>query len=659
MVTPRTFVELSLATTPFPTDYSRAFQVSVSNDGTNFGTPIATGAGTATPTTISFAPQTARFVRVTLTAAAANLWSIADFDVITTTLPRTGWFATATSTSGSNAAANALDGVATTKWTSAGAQTGQSFQVDMAARQTFSQLTLDSGSSPNNFPRSYSVFVSNDSTNFGTAVVTGTATASPVIINLPAQFAQYIKITAGTNAASWTIAELTVTGQPTVQTTLPRSGWTATATSTSSTTTTAGALDGNAATRWTSAGAQTGQSFTVDMLALRTFNQITADAGTTSTQFPRHYSLFVSNDGVNFGSAVGSGTVSGALAVINPPTQTARYVKIVQDATNTNPWSIQELNVFGPSVAQSGWNATASSTGGTDLALNAIDGSMGTRWTSAAAQTNGQTFQVDLGAAQTFNQVTLDAGTSTGNYPRGYSVSVSADGTTFGAPVATGVGSSQLVTINFATTTARAIRITQTGTAANAWSIHELNVARIAQPCDTVTCTASDTCHTSTCDPNTGLCSNQVRPDGQACNDGNVCTLGETCQAGVCKQAPTITCVAGDSVTFYQSFENGTTVEIAGGPKIPYDGPTTIVEAPGLFGKGADGSTSANISYGDATGTSINLAKPGSLSYWFKNEKRWRGAVGVRRHRRFCSHQDGHKRGACVSRRLFRIRRCG
>ena len=62
-----------------------------------------------------------------------------------------------------------------------------------------------------------------------------------------------------------------------------------------------------------------------------------------------------------------------------------------------------------------------------------------------------------MGTALTFNQLTLDAGTTPSNYPRNYSVLVSNDGTTFATAVPTGTGTGQLVTINLLTQTARFI----------------------------------------------------------------------------------------------------------------------------------------------------------------------------------------------------------
>ena len=132
---------------------------------------------------------------------------------------------------------------------------------------------------------------------------------------------------------------------------------------------------------------------------------------------------------------------------------------------------------FGAALSRNGWVVSAS-VGGSSAA-NAIDGDISTRWTSGVSQTNGMWFQVDTGLwpAPTFNQIVLDAGTSTSDYPRGYQVNVSNDGSNWGSPVTTGAGSSAVTTINFASQTARYIRVTQTGSVPGLWwSIHEFNV---------------------------------------------------------------------------------------------------------------------------------------------------------------------------------------
>jgi hypothetical protein len=48
--------------------YPRAYEVTVSTDGTTWSAPVAQGQGTGPTTVIAFAPVQARFVRITQTA---------------------------------------------------------------------------------------------------------------------------------------------------------------------------------------------------------------------------------------------------------------------------------------------------------------------------------------------------------------------------------------------------------------------------------------------------------------------------------------------------------------------------------------------------------------------------------------------------------------
>ncbi len=76
-----------------------------------------------------------------------------------------------------------------------------------------------------------------------------------------------------------------------------------------------------------------------------------------------------------------------------------------------------------------------------------------------------------------------------------------------------------------------------------------------------VTCTASDQCHDAgTCDTGTGVCSNPVKANGTTCNDGNACTTSDTCQAGACSAGTTVTCTASDQCHTAGTCDPGTGV---------------------------------------------------------------------------------------------------
>jgi fibronectin type 3 domain-containing protein len=78
-----TFYQIVLNVTNSPNDDPVGYRVNLSNDGTNWGSPVAAGSGTPYVTTISFPTNTARFIRVTLTAnSGGGWWSIDEFNVL-------------------------------------------------------------------------------------------------------------------------------------------------------------------------------------------------------------------------------------------------------------------------------------------------------------------------------------------------------------------------------------------------------------------------------------------------------------------------------------------------------------------------------------------------------------------------------------------------
>jgi glucosylceramidase len=111
-------------------------------------------------------------------------------------------------------------------------------------------------------------------------------------------------------------------------------------------------------------------------------------------------------------------------------------------------------------------------------AADAVDDDATTRWTTGAAQAPGQYLQVDLGSLQTIRRIVLDTGADTGDFPRGYTLSLSADGRHWGRPVAAGAGSGQRTTIDFPATRARFARIALTAAAPSWWSVADLRAYR-------------------------------------------------------------------------------------------------------------------------------------------------------------------------------------
>ena len=105
-----------------------------------------------------------------------------------------------------------------------------------------------------------------------------------------------------------------------------------------------------------------------------------------------------------------------------------------------------------------------------------MDDDASTRWSSEAAQAQGQYLQVDLGRNRDFRRVAIDSGGNLGDYARDWQLETSRDGTSW-RTVASGQSTGQLTTIDVRTS-ARFLRITSTGAASNWWSIADIRLYR-------------------------------------------------------------------------------------------------------------------------------------------------------------------------------------
>jgi hypothetical protein len=442
----------------------------------------------STPSSIGVAADDEASNRSGMTAVPANLPFSYQPTQALTVLPRAGWVATSSTASSSDPASNALDGNAATRFaTGSGQTTGQWFSVDMGMPQTFSEVTLDPAGSTSDYARAYQVFVSNDAVTWS-QIASGSGSAGVLSVIFPTQTARFIGVVqTGTASNWWSIAEFNVYGPgafPSIPLNLAQ--FVASASATGGTDTPAKAIDGLSSTRWTTGVAQAnGQSFTLDMGQQQAVTGLKMDSGSYTSDFARGYQIFVSNDGVSWGTAVASGTGTSSPIAASFAAVTGRYLRIVQTGSASNWWSIVELQVYGvgsfvpvaSALARNGWTASASSSCGSDVPSNALDDNSSTRWSTGLNQATGQYFVVDMGAVMSFTSLALDAGTSSGDYPRGYAVFASLDGSSWGNAIANGTGSAALVTVNFARQNARFIKIVLTqSTSTNWWSIHEFNV---------------------------------------------------------------------------------------------------------------------------------------------------------------------------------------
>ncbi|MDR0575672.1 MAG: discoidin domain-containing protein [Tannerella sp.] len=124
-------------------------------------------------------------------------------------------------------------------------------------------------------------------------------------------------------------------------TTLPRSGWIATASGGNA----YSAIDGNLLTRWTD-GSQVypGQWFAVDTRTPLKINTVILDSSPSANDFPNEYAVYVSENGVYWGNPIATGSKPPALSIISIPEVTTQYVKVMQTGSGkTQYWSIHEF----------------------------------------------------------------------------------------------------------------------------------------------------------------------------------------------------------------------------------------------------------------------------------------------------------------------------
>jgi beta-glucanase (GH16 family) len=136
---------------------------------------------------------------------------------------------------------------------------------------------------------------------------------------------------------------------------------------------------------------------------------------------------------------------------------------------------------LGTELSRSGWVASASASGPWNPPSNAIDGDIASKWGSGTSQFNGQWFQVDLGAARTFDTLVVKSHQNTGDAPAGVQVFVSDNATSWGSAIASKTDDATIQELNtlilkFGSQTKRYLRIVQTGTKSNWWGIDDLRL---------------------------------------------------------------------------------------------------------------------------------------------------------------------------------------
>lgn len=189
---------------------------------------------------------------------------------------------------------------------------------------------------------------------------------------------------------------------------LSRSGWVASSSLNSSNAYLV--VDNNPGSAWnTNTPQANGQWLQVDMTKTWTFDRITMESSSAVNHYARSYAVYVSNDGVNWGKAVATGTGASPVLTVNFPVQTARYVRVMLTAAATQTWSINDFKVA--YTAQYGASRIISNAafGQTTSAQNTIEAET---YTAMSGASNGGTYigSFDNGDWLQYNNVDFGTG---------------------------------------------------------------------------------------------------------------------------------------------------------------------------------------------------------------------------------------------------------
>jgi galactose oxidase len=362
------------------------YKVQISDNGTTWSNPVATGtfADDATLKTIAINTVVTRYVRLSAITEAGDrgTWSAAaEINLLGGTdppLPRTGWTAAADSqeTARQNGAPlNVLDGNTASIWhtvwsTSPVPALPHWITIDMHTTNLVSGLSYlpRQGSSKNGLIGKYRIETSMNGSTWGPVAAAASFADTQVTqtVTFGSQLARYVRLTAlgeAGNRGQWSsAAEVNLLGR--ANPTLSRTGWTATADSEETVRQNGRAgnvLDGNAGTLWHTVWSTTPppplpHTLTLDMKKVASVGGLSYLPRPTASPNGRlgRYRISTSTNGTTWTDQISNGAFADNPALqtaVFPPVDT-RYVRltVLSEAGNRGPWSsAAEINLLGPS----------------------------------------------------------------------------------------------------------------------------------------------------------------------------------------------------------------------------------------------------------------------------------------------------------------------
>ncbi|MDR1135808.1 MAG: glycoside hydrolase family 3 C-terminal domain-containing protein [Clostridiales Family XIII bacterium] len=291
-------------------DYTRAYELFISNDNVNWIGPMTSGVGSPMFTSIMFPTVSTRYVKVVQTGnAPGDWWSVYE----------------------------AYGFLAPEELVPAPKPPGT--PTGLAATRINQQIKLTWNASEG--AAYYQIFCDGE-------LISSAAEPSYVSI-LEAgddQLHVYaVKALTSPDIASSLSAPVSAAPDPGVVD-IPRAGWRASASHTHSSVTPQSGIDDSLASRWVSGvGMTPGMWFTVDMGLTYKFNVITLVSNTTD--YPSAYEIVVSHGGDTWSAPIATGVgAPNTTNIILPEAVTGRYIKIIQTGgARGDWWSIFDFNV--------------------------------------------------------------------------------------------------------------------------------------------------------------------------------------------------------------------------------------------------------------------------------------------------------------------------
>jgi len=108
---------------------------------------------------------------------------------------------------------------------------------------------------------------------------------------------------------------------------------------------------------------------------------------------------------------------------------------------------------------------------------NVFDNDPATRWATREPQRLGQFFEINFNTVKTFNKIVMDTQGSPDDYPREYEILVSQDGSNWTSIASDFAFLESVIEVIVPVQSVQFLRIEQTGSAGNWWSIHELRIS--------------------------------------------------------------------------------------------------------------------------------------------------------------------------------------